>query len=458
MTYQESKNKLLQSYLDTYCKDKDSIEFIISSQCDQRCEYCYLQKHGHEMNYARANKKEDILHNLKLILDYLEKNNYEFTTYDVFSGEFFQLPYWEEVFEIFYNHQAKIKKDRFISMPTNYSFCGNEDHYQRVRYWIKKFKEVNCHVHLSCSIDGPQKTENITRPNNNKNLIKDDLFYDRVCKIMKEFSYSFHPMISKHFLEDYKTNYDWFVDKVLSYNILFKDRRENITYNPPMLLEVRDSDEWDDESLTNYKEFLKYVAKTDLEKFFNGDKSAFAIKIFDDFGDMYAKTTGAARSQPYILTYPHLIGNVMSCSIQHGLCVRVGDLTMAPCHRLYYSEFEYGHFVKNEEDTEIIGVNGINPMMAFKIMNFNPARSNLGCGSCKYRTFCLQGCFGSQYENAGEIFAIQDNVCKMFDVKYSTIHEICEEMGLYDEILNNETVPAERKEFILYAKRILSEQ
>lgn len=453
MNYQESRDALFQSYLDVYCKSAEAVEFIISSQCDQKCEYCYLQKHGVEMNYPRANHEEDVLNNLKLFLDYLEENNYQYKTYDIFSGEFFQLPYWEKVFQIFYDNQERIgKKERFMSIPTNYSFCGNAELYEKVIEWIEKFREVNCSVHLSCSIDGPEETEKITRPN--QKLVRDDAFYDRVCKLIAKYSFAFHPMISKHFLKDYKKNYDWLLDKVFSYNMQFNSYG-TICLNSPMLLEVRDTAEWDEESLHNYKDFLNYVAEKDLELFYHGNKEEFAIKIFDDFSDEYVKTTGFARTQPYILNYPYVCGNKMSCSIQHHAVCRLGDLTMAPCHRLYYSEFEYGNFIKNEENTKIIGVHGLNSTLGFKIKTLNPIRSNLKCGGCKYRAFCLQGCLGSQYENTTEIFANQDAVCNMFETKYTTIHEICEKYGLYDIILNNPLVQAGRKEFIKYARNVL---
>lgn len=454
MTFQESQNALLQSYLDTYAKPLKSLELIISSQCDQNCAYCYLQQHGKEMNYPRANKKEDILNNLVLLLNYLEKENYQFEVYDIFSGEFFRLPYWEDVFSIIYNHQLKTKKKRFIDIPTNFSFCADSVIYDKVEKWIKIFRDIDCQLHLSCSIDGPEKTESIARPN--YIAIKDEEFYDKVFSLAAKYSFAFHPMISKHFLQNYKENYDWFINNILKYNVRFTDTNGNVTINPPMMLEVRDPGQWDEETLKLYKEFLNYVADKDLEILFDGDKKKMAYKMFDDSTDVYVKCTDVARSQPYIISYPYLIGNVMSCSIQQNLAVRVGDLTMAPCHRLYYSEFEYGKFVTNEDKSEIIGVEGKNPTLAFKVKTFNPIRSNLKCGGCDLKAFCLQGCFGSQYEHTHEIFANQDEICRMFEVKYKTVHEICERLGLYDIIMKDNLVPASRKEFITYAKPILS--
>lgn len=455
MDYQEQLNLLMQSYIDFCANRNGGVEFIISSACDQKCEYCYLQRHGSKMQYEKANNKDDILRNLPILLDYLDEQNFNYVDYDIYSGEFFQLPYWEEVLEIFYKHQLKVNKQRYTTIPTNYSFIADEELTARVEYWIEKMKECKAPLHLSCSIDGPEETDNKTRPNHKKGIIKDKTFYDRVFKFLAKHSYACHPMVSKYFLKDYKKNYDFFLNNTIDYKVLFYQDDGSYSYNLPMMLEVRDSEEWDDESLENYRNFLKYVAQQDLEKIYNGDKREFALRMFDDFSDNYIKLTDYKRTQPYILAYPYMCGNKISCSMQHQFVCRVGDLTMAPCHRTYYPQFEYGHFELNDEKTKIIGVKGKNPMLAFKVTKFNPTRSNLKCGGCRMRAFCLQGCIGSQFEHTSELFAPQDNVCRMFEVKYTTIHEIAEEMGLYDIILNDPLITQERKEFIAYARNIL---
>ena len=92
MTYQEQQNSLLQLYLDKTKKD-ESVEFIFSSLCNQACEYCYLYRHGKEMYPPEANDKDNILHNLPILLKWLEDEGYVYETYDIFSGEFFNLSY-----------------------------------------------------------------------------------------------------------------------------------------------------------------------------------------------------------------------------------------------------------------------------------------------------------------------------------------------------------------------------
>ena len=179
MSYQNQLDILFQSYLDRYCKKADRVEFIISSACNQKCEYCYLYKHGNDMGYPAANKKEDIIQNLKLFLEYLEKEGYAYNLYDIFSGEFFQLPYWEDIFQIFYEHELKYKKGRSFSIPTNASFIIDDVKTAKIQAWIDKFNEINVNVSLSCSIDGPTEVEALERPNYEKTL-KTDEYYDKL--------------------------------------------------------------------------------------------------------------------------------------------------------------------------------------------------------------------------------------------------------------------------------------
>lgn len=455
MSYQNQLDILFQSYLDRYCKKADRVEFIISSACNQKCEYCYLYKHGHEMGYPAANKKEDILQNLKLFLEYLEEEEYAYNLYDVFSGEFFQLPYWEDVFQVFYEHELKYKRRRNFSLPTNASFVIDDVKTARVQAWIDKFHEIDVDLSLSCSVDGPTEVEALERPNHEETL-KTDEYYDKLFTFISKNHFACHPMITKGWLQDYKKNYDFFVEKVKEYDIFFyQNKPKNIevnSYNLPMMLEVRDSEQWDEESLKLYEEFLYYVAEKDLNEVFNGDKEKYCFKFFDDFSPTLKNISPHSGVQPYIIGYPIPQGNRMSCTVQKGLVCRLGDLTCAPCHRLYYEQFHYGKFVKSEDNSKIIGVQGINPMLAFKVDSLNPIRSMLRCSYCKYNTICVQGCLGSQFEHTGELFSAQPQVCKMFEIKYQTIHNIAKKYGLYDIAINMREMPIERREFIQNVK------
>lgn len=455
MTYQEQLDKIMESYLENYEKKSTSIEFIISSACNQKCEYCYLYKHGHEMYPPEANNKENILHNFPILLEWLQKEGYEWKDFDIFSGEFFQLSFWEEILEDIGEFCKKYnREDNTISMPTNMSFLMDDKKTERVEYWLKRLEqEYGVHMYLSASVDGPEDLEEVERALKNGSK-KQDEFYDKLFKFMKKYDIGAHPMITKNFVANYKKNYDWWMDNIIKYNCTFIKQGGLEVTNIPMLLEVRDPDQWDEESLENYRKFLWYVAEKDLKVLHNNNIEDFAWHMIDDFSDKTMYKGKYNHVQPYILALP-TIQHKMTCSIQNGPIWRVGDLALVPCHRTCYPSNVYGKLRLNEDKTEIIGCEGLHPTLGIKIKTLNPSRSMLGCSYCKYRGFCLKGCLGSQYEHAKELFAAQDEICNMYEVKWNTINEIAKHYGVYDFAFTSLEVPPERKEFLRYAKSII---
>lgn len=458
--YQEEKNILLQSFLDRHCKPSDGVEFIISSECNQACEYCYLFKHGHELYPGDVNKKENVLRNFKLLLDYLYNNEYAFHSYDLFSGEFFQLSYWEEIFEIIYEHPSielkEFGKGKIITIPTNFSFLLDAETTNKIETWIAKFKnDKQVGVFLSCSVDGPSTLEELERPIIGYPSIKQKDFYDKLFKFLQKHRYIPHPMITKNFVKNYKENYDFWIDNIIKYDCTFTRGSKEI-YNIPMFLEVRDPDQWDTpEALENYRNFLFYVAEKDLQTYHNNDLREFAIHVADDFSEAMKGAGTYTKVQPYLIGLPDL-HHKLPCSIQSGLHCRVGDLAIVPCHRTCYPNMLYGKFTLNEEKTAIIGVEGDKINLAHKIQTCNPNRSFLTCSDCEIKSFCIKGCIGSQYENTGELFGVQENVCNLFKVKYKTIHDICEKYGVYEIIKNDMEIPPERRRYIEYAREKIS--
>ena len=68
MGYQEEQNQLLKSFLDRYQKNANLVEFFISPNCNQKCEYCYLMKHNTELYPPEFNNRKIILRNFKWIV------------------------------------------------------------------------------------------------------------------------------------------------------------------------------------------------------------------------------------------------------------------------------------------------------------------------------------------------------------------------------------------------------
>jgi radical SAM protein with 4Fe4S-binding SPASM domain len=76
--------------------------------------------------------------------------------------------------------------------------------------------------------------------------------------------------------------------------------------------------------------------------------------------------------------------------------VRLGDLSIVPCHRLSYDELLLGKFII--EDNKIIDVVGYNPELFLYIRTFNPQLNHLKCDTCAYQNLCIKGCLGMEYE------------------------------------------------------------
>lgn len=460
--YQKNLDTLMENYIDTYdvIPKTTSFEFIISSNCNQKCEYCYLYKHGKEMYPEESLKKENILRNLKLLLHWLHYDkNFDYREYDIFSGEFFALSFWEDVLQVFYDfHKEHVKHFRAMTIPSNGSFVLNEKTYNKIIEWNKKLKEIDIELFISVSIDGGSTLEEMERPFYSTNLQQkksDDVFYNKIVEFSKQVLLGFHPMITKNFVKNYKENYDWWTKFIIDNDLTIRtDNDGKKVYNIPMFLEVRDENQWDDESIENYRKFLWYAAEQDLKYLYNDNKEVMAERIFNSFGTTPVyEGNYYTSSQPYFLSLQALQSS-LACSIQNEPKVRVGDLMWVPCHRTCYPQFNYGQLVLNEEKTKIIGVKGLNPMLAYKIKTLNPNRSMLKCNDCKIKAMCLKGCLGAQYEQTGELFAPIESVCKLFQVKQQTIHEICKEYSLYDIIDKNLFITPARKEIIDYAKSL----
>lgn len=455
MTYQEQQDILFEHVFKKYYYHKEAIEIIISSHCNQNCQYCYLRKYGSLTYTKESNDVNNILHNLPILLNWWQEVNHNFKSYDLFSGEFFALPYWEKVLQIIYDfHKDCGCPRRTISIPTNCSFITDDQKTQKIELWISKLKDINCHLYMSLSVDGPEDVEEIERPSKFGQKSKE--FYDKIFDFSKKYTYGFHPMVTKTFVKNYKQNYDWWIDNIIDKEIMVVNPGKEPVYSIPMFLEVRDSEEWDEESLENYRQFLWYVAKTDIEKLHKGNIKDFAYHMLDDFTDATKDFSTYSHVQPYLLALP-TIHHDMSCSIQTRPFIRVGDLAVVPCHRTSYPNMIYGYLRLDDKKENIVGFKGSNSILCIKINNLSTTRSIMGCNNCEIKHLCMNGCLGSQYEHTKELFASQEPVCKMIKTKYKTIHEIAKHYNIYDIIENTFGLSEEKKEIIKYDRKIFEQ-
>ncbi len=256
------------------------------------------------MYTPESNNKDNILHNLPLILDYLYEEKHKFKTYDLFSGEFFNLPFWEDVLEIIYNDSCRYEKgSKHVAIPTNMSWLMDDEKANKVYDWIEKFEKNSVGFHISCSVDGPENLENISRPLTSEHHKEKD-FYEKFFAFLKKYNYCAHPMITRNFVKNYKENYDFWIDNLYKYDISINTAKGK-KYLIPMFLEVRDPDQWDEESLKNYRDFLFYAAEKDLTTYHENSVKELAYHIADDFSDGMKNLGKYCNQQPYFLAMPN---------------------------------------------------------------------------------------------------------------------------------------------------------
>lgn len=111
--------------------------------------------------------------------------------------------------------------------------------------------------------------------------------------------------------------------------------------------------------------------------------------------------------------------------------VRLNNLTIVPCHRTSYKQFEAGRFI-TDENHRIVDIEPNNPVLYLMIMNLR--RETLPkCARCPVQPFCIAGCLGSQYETNGELFFPCNTVCDLFICKFVFLIHRFEELGVLSE-------------------------
>lgn len=159
----------------TYFKNNQGIELILRTACDQKCEYCYLQRYLHDL-YPHQIKREEILHNVDLILNYIyvQKRNFLYNI-EFFGGDFFSDDLLFDVFALIDKYLKPIKstnpqlfnKQILFALPNNLSWVYKyPEKVATFRKWFHYFQDTYG-IFISCSwstdglyaIDSREKTE-----------------------------------------------------------------------------------------------------------------------------------------------------------------------------------------------------------------------------------------------------------------------------------------------------------
>ena len=412
LTFQQENNELLKTIIyskltqlkTTAPETVDTIELYVTGDCNQKCEYCYLVKHGDQLYPQNLREKDLIIKNLKIFLDFLIEKDLVPQRLDLFSGEILGTPLGNEILDTLFNYViTKGLNVKIICIPSNMSFCLKQESVDRINKYIEDFKEYGVHISISCSMDG-LIVDKYERPfHNNTDKLKTKEYYNRIISFCSYHNFGFHPMISANSLKYQKENYKvWLQILHLLYpdEELFKSKLGKV-----MQLEVR-NDEWTEEHIKEYIDWLNFLIDTDKKEYFNNDNKKF-------FDEIYTKNFTQYKEVTY-LPYWVLKLKETSCTIGKMVCVRLGDLAICPCHRTSYDKFILGKFVV--ENNKIIDIKANNVQLASAIY-LTSAMIKPKCDVCPLSSFCVKGCFGAQYEATNEIFYPIESVCQLQKVK-----------------------------------------
>lgn len=411
------------------------IELIIKPQCNQQCEYCYIYKHGDELYPVEERiSDEKILENLDNFLNYLFNVRKVFIKdWEFFAGDLYGNGLIYKILDIFYKylsieyqkHTSWYQDDHIvISMPCNFYYLAtrSEDVQKTIDYQYK-LSEIGVAFCLSCSTDGKYATDI-----REKKELSDE-YFDNLMKAGLATRAGFHPMISYESIDTAIANYDWWLEQFDKY---FPDDFEK-PYSP-MFLEVR-NDGWTDENIGKYLQFLQHVIE---KRFEYCDKSV----------DKLAKALFAPRDENeplgcHLNCYDLIRLNLqssekqerVSCGLQSLTMINLSNLSIVPCHRLAYKQFEGAKFIQDENgkiiDFEPLNVTGYLTFKFFKTQTLPK------CQICAYKRFCLKGCYGSQFESRGDPFIPIPSVCRMLQAKYYYLISTYAEMGVLQSAIKN---------------------
>lgn len=400
----------------------NGIELIIRPECNQQCEYCYITKHGKKL-YPKRFTNEEILNNLKLILDYffIEKKLYV-KHWELFAGDLFYDNLIFDIFDIFYpylkniyEHYSHLTEITNIMIPNNCSFIKSDEKIKKMQEYIDKFADIHCRIVLSASIDG-KYAQGVREKDE-----YEDEYYEKLFTFFQKNQYGYHPMIYAGNIEHAIENYDWWLEQLEKYNT---------NLYQPMLLEVRNPDEWTDEKIQAYLKLLKHIINRRI-KMFDNDIEEFTDHLFTNH--MKVREKESCGYDPIV--FPDVSNlnqadtNIITCSFSENLHIRLGDLSIVPCHRMCYPQFVAGNYIVNKEKNKIIGIEGYNVTSYISMVTYNPSVAP-GCVTCPIKTHCIKGCFGAQYEWTGEYLIPILSVCTLFKAKTAFLIKTYYDLGV----------------------------
>ena len=377
------------------------LEIQLNAVCDLKCKYCYYTNHGKDLYPAKIAKPDLVLKNLDILLDWLSENKY-YPKFELFSGEPFSQPIGFEALEKLIDWHIKENIESYTVIPTNFNFLFSDDKTKEVERLLSKGRENGFDILLSISMDG--KYCDVNRPFKDSNKTRTDEYYDKVFEFAKKWGCAFHPMIYSGNIEKWIDNFLWFQENFEKYGI---------PWTSIYLLEVRNV-EWNKDQIKEFYKFIRFVVRWVYHKSSvspaNFPKFVFDNKMMNLFS-MFSQT-----------------GRGIGCSIQSGIELRLGDMSVNLCHRSAYDGLNLFKFIV--EDDKIVDIESLNYHMM--VAMYSADNNNFPwCENCTIRDLCSGQCLGAMYETNGDPFIPIPTVCALAHAKVAAILDELWDLGLF---------------------------
>ncbi|WP_125154432.1 radical SAM/SPASM domain-containing protein [Clostridium rectalis] len=351
--------------------------FIMTTNCNNRCKYCFVHKFGHEVI-----KDEVITDGIDYLLNNAKKAGKKSINISIFGGEPTLVP---EKIDILLTHAFKRQNETGIQcqigLITNGVYVS-----EKLKKLIIKYKDkLNFGVQLSC--DGNRETHDMYRVRENgegsfKYVEKNIKIYKELFKDSPQ-QFSVHGCLNKQSLPHLFENYKFF--------------REGCGIERIWFMPVHE-EQWDINDVGIYREQLKKISDYILDDMIKNKR----IDELKNFSPLSKLLEGRSWVNPPCnagKTYISIIPN--------------GDIY--PCHHFYFNDFKgemrIGSLYEGIDDEKR------KPFLKLKNEEME------GCGQCE--CYNCYRCLGANYMVNGDIKKqIRGHYCEMAHVE----HEICEYM------------------------------
>ena len=189
---------LIYNHIYPFFEDgKMSLELFITTYCNKRCSYCYLQQNKDKLYPAEFQEPNIILSNLKILFEHLIEKNIKVKNLDLYSGDIWHLDFGKAILLNILDYVDKGLAIKNILIPTNGSFLNDDNNYFFYNDLIDKFNERKIHLRFSFSNDG-QIIDSLNRPFAEKEY---ECNYQNLFSFSQENILGYHPMIDANEIE-----------------------------------------------------------------------------------------------------------------------------------------------------------------------------------------------------------------------------------------------------------------